>query len=153
MTDLPLRRAGAADAGAVRALTRAAYARWVPVVGREPRPMTADYDRAVVEHRIDLAEEDGHLLALIETLVRADDLLIVNVAVAPLHAGRGLGTRLLGHAERLARDANRGTVRLYTNQRMAENIALYGRRGYAFERLEIVEAVGTVVHMVKHLHR
>jgi hypothetical protein len=63
---LSLRRAVAADAQAVRALTRAAYAKWVPLIGREPLPMTADYNRAVIEHVIDLVEEDGILRALIE---------------------------------------------------------------------------------------
>jgi len=31
-----LRRAIPADAAAIRELTRAAYAKWVPVIGREP---------------------------------------------------------------------------------------------------------------------
>ena len=35
------------DAHIVRALVRSAYAKWVPVIGREPLPMVADYDRAV----------------------------------------------------------------------------------------------------------
>ena len=56
-----LRRATAADAANVRALTRAAYAKWVPVIEREPLPMTADYDLAVVEHIIDLLEVDDLL--------------------------------------------------------------------------------------------
>lgn len=46
MQALQLRRATAADAANVRALARAAYAKWVPLIGREPIPMTADYDRA-----------------------------------------------------------------------------------------------------------
>ena len=37
-----LRRAVADDAAAVRVLTREAYAKWVPVIGREPLPMRAD---------------------------------------------------------------------------------------------------------------
>jgi len=36
-----------ADASAIRALTREAYAKWVPVIGREPKPMMADYAKAV----------------------------------------------------------------------------------------------------------
>ena len=65
---LSLRRAVAADAPAVLALTRMAYAKWVPLIGREPKPMTADYERAVAEHIIDLWEEGGELLALIEMI-------------------------------------------------------------------------------------
>jgi hypothetical protein len=56
MSEMPeLRRAVAADAAAVRALTRAAYAKWVPLIGREPKPMGADYEAAVLRHCIDLA--------------------------------------------------------------------------------------------------
>ena len=52
-TGVELRRAGLGDAAAVRALTRSAYAKWVPVIGREPKPMTADYAEAVRRHAID----------------------------------------------------------------------------------------------------
>lgn len=151
MTRGTLRRAGPADAAAVRDLTRAAYARWVPVLGREPRPMGADHARAVLEHRVDLVEDGGHLLALIETVLRPDDLLIVNLAVAPARQGAGLGRHLLAHAENLARAAGRPAVRLYTNRLMAANVALYGRHGYAVERLEDTGTVGTAVHMAKVL--
>ena len=43
-------RARPEDAPAIRDLTRAAYAKWVPVIGREPKPMGADYDLAVRAH-------------------------------------------------------------------------------------------------------
>ena len=58
-----LRRAGPADAAAIAALTQAAYAKWVPVIGRKPLPMTADYHRAVVEHQIELVENSAQLAA------------------------------------------------------------------------------------------
>ena len=80
---LELRRAGPADAEAVRALTRHAYAKWVPLIGREPKPMQADYERALREHRVDLAYRDKALAGLIETIAQPDHLLIENVAVAP----------------------------------------------------------------------
>lgn len=150
--DLPLRRAGPADAGAIRMLTRAAYAKWVPMIGREPLPMTAHYDRAVLAHRIDLAEIGGTLAALIETIAEVDHLLIENLAVAPEFRGRGLGTRLLAHAEALAAEASHDTLRLYTNGRFAGNIALYRRLGYAIDREEPFLG-GTTVHMVKRLSR
>ncbi len=67
------------DAGVIRSLTRKAYSKWVPVVGREPKPMTADY-AAAVNNRIDLLYVDGKLAALIEMLPKADHLLIENVA-------------------------------------------------------------------------
>jgi hypothetical protein len=63
-----LRRAKSTDAANIRMLTRSAYEKWVALIGREPKPMTADYERAVREHIIDLYEEGNQLLALIEMI-------------------------------------------------------------------------------------
>lgn len=130
MPALQLRRATAADAANVRTLTRSAYAKWVPLIGREPIPMTADYDRAVVDHIIDLWEERGQLLALIEVVQASDHLSIENIAVRPDQQGKGLGSKLLDHAERLALSSGLNEIRLYTNAAFTSNLAFYSRRGY-----------------------
>jgi GNAT superfamily N-acetyltransferase len=146
---LPLRRAGAADAQAVLALTRIAYSQWIPLIGREPKPMTADYERAVAEHMIDLWEESGELLALIEMIPEANFLLVENIAVRPGQQGRGVGTRLLHHAEQLALSLGFDNVRLYTNSAFESNLQFYARRGYQeFQRVTV--APGSVaVHTRK----
>jgi len=145
---MTLRRAEAGDAAAVRELTRQAYAKWVPVIGREPKPMQADYDEAVRNHRIDLLHVDGKLAALIETIDEPDHLLVENVAVAPAFQRRGLGRKLMAHAERLAVSLGYREIRLYTNKLFAENVELYAGLGYRVDREETIPA-GTVVHMSK----
>src|SRR3984893_6379414 len=125
-----LRQAVASDVADIRKLTREAYAKWVPLIGREPKPMTADYAEAVRSHRIDLLHLDGVLAALIETIAEADHLLIENVAVSPAFQGRGLGRKLMAHAEQIAASAGHGETRLYTNKLFADNIALYRKFGY-----------------------
>jgi ribosomal protein S18 acetylase RimI-like enzyme len=147
---LEFRRATPAEAGAVRALTRQAYAKWVPLIGREPKPMQADYEKAVREHRIDLAYVDETMAGLIEIIAGPDHLLIENVAVAPSWQGRGIGRALMAHAERLAGAMGYAELRLYTNQRFTENIALYRKLGYRIDREETL-AVGVAVHMSKPL--
>jgi ribosomal protein S18 acetylase RimI-like enzyme len=127
---IELRRPRPDEAGAIRELTREAYAKWVPHIGREPQPMWADYEEAVKHHRFDLLEIDGVLAALIETVDEGEQLLIENVAVRPGYQGRGLGSKLMAHAEEIARSLGRRRVRLYTNKAMAENIQLYSRLGY-----------------------
>jgi GNAT superfamily N-acetyltransferase len=146
-----LRRAVAADAGAVLALTRLAYAKWVPLIGREPKPMTADYQRAVAEHIIDLWEEGGELLALIEMIPEADGLLIENIAVRPGQQGSGIGDELLRHAERLALSLGFDTIRLYTNAAFQSNLQFYARRGYLELQRETLVPGSVVVHMRKRL--
>jgi ribosomal protein S18 acetylase RimI-like enzyme len=143
-----LRTATPADAPAIRDLTRRAYARWVPVLGREPLPMTADYEAAVRRHRFDLLVSGERLLALIETRVEPQRLLIVNVAVDPALQQQGLGPRLLDHAETLARAQALPRLALYTHEKMAKNVALYQSLGYAVDRFEPI-ADGRVVHLSK----
>lgn len=145
-----LRRAVAADAAAVRALVRDAYAKWVPVIGREPKPMTANYNTAIRLNRVDLAHVEGELAGLIETIDRSDHLLIENVAVAPQQHGQGLGRALMAHAETVARAAGYRQVRLYTNQRFEANVQLYLRLGYSIDREE-EGPLGVTVYMSKSL--
>jgi GNAT superfamily N-acetyltransferase len=147
---LTLRRAVAADAPAVRALTREAYAKWVPVIGREPKPMTADFDAAIRDHRVDLLCDGERVVALIETIAEPAALMIENVAVSSVYQGRGLGRRLIAHAERLAAAMGYGEIRLYTNARFVDNVALYRRLGYAIAREEPF-CGGRVAHMSKRL--
>jgi GNAT superfamily N-acetyltransferase len=122
--------------------------KWVPLIGREPNPMTADYEILVQRHRFDLLSSEGVLAALIETVDEGEQLLIENLAVAPTFQRQGFGRFLLTHAERLAWDLGRSRIRLYTNQRFVENIRLYERLGYHVDREEDY-GVGIAIHMSK----
>jgi len=146
-----IRRGTAADVAAITALTMRAYAKWKALIGHEPLPMLADYAVAIQQHRFDLIEHGGTLVALIETDLRDDDLLIVNVAVSPDAQKRGYGRRLMVLAEQIARDAGRDTLRLYTNERFEENIRLYASLGYSQERIETRANGDRAVHMVKRM--
>lgn len=148
--DLEFRRAGPEDAAVVRALTRKAYMKWCAVIGREPLPMTADYEHAVRHHVIDLAFRDGRLVGLVEMIPRAEDLLIENVCVDPDGQGGGIGRRLVAHAEEETRRRGHQVVRLYTNKLFAANLRFYAALGYAVEREEAFKG-GTLVHFRKVL--
>lgn len=148
-----LRRAGPTDAAAVRDLVRLAYAKWIPVLGREPKPMTADYDMAVRDHTVGVLYVDGEPVALIEMTSEPDHLLVVNVAVLPKHQGRGYGRALLAHAEEIAQSFGLNELRLYTSVHLTENVRLYERVGYRIDReKEASPKLGVFVYMSKHLH-
>ena len=147
---LVIRRASSVDVADISRLTREAYAPWVARVGREPLPMTADYEAAVRDHLVDLAFWDGALCALVELVAEPDCLLIENLAVAPDHQGKGLGGTLLRHAESQARELGFGSVRLYTNRAFGSNVEFYQHHGYAIEREEPFMG-GLTVYMRKPL--
>ncbi|TPI43882.1 GNAT family N-acetyltransferase [Mesorhizobium sp. B3-1-6] len=150
VSSLEFRPAEPADAAAIKAVVREAYAKWVPAIGREPLPMRADYDKAVREHRFELAIENGCIIGLIETIARDDHIWIENVAVAPEAQGRGIGRKLLDSAERKAVEAGLRELRLLTNSAFMTNVSLYKRLGYAIDREEPFMN-GTTVYMSKSL--
>ena len=112
--------------------------------------MQADYERAVVEHTIDLLILDGALAGLVETILRPDHLWIENVAVSPDHQGKGFARRLLAHVERKAASSRRAECRLLINAAFEANIALYTRLGYVIDKREPF-LDGVTVHMSKRL--
>jgi N-acetylglutamate synthase-like GNAT family acetyltransferase len=146
-----MRRATLADAAVIRDLTRAAYAKWIPLIGREPKPMTANYERAVVDHIIDLYAENDVPVALIEAIPQPSHLLIENIAVLPTQQGKGLGDLLLNHAETIARSLHLKEVQLYTNAAFISNIEFYARRGFQEFHREPFPAGGVTIHMKKNI--
>ena len=143
------RRATASDAGTVRDITRAAYTKWVAAIGREPKPMTANYEQAVLDHVVDLLQEDGRPIALIEIIPGPSHLLIENIAVLPDRHGEGIGGVLLEHAETIARSHGVNELRLYTNAKFSTNLSFYVHRGFSEFLREPHAAGGETVHMKK----
>ena len=155
MNKRSFRRATPADAATVHDITHAAYAKWVPVIGRKPKPMTADYDKAVVTNVIDLLEEDGQPIALIEMISELSSepahLLIENIAVMPERHGEGIGSVLLARAQTTARGFGVNEMRLYFHEKFVTNHLFYARRGFVeFARVPH-PAGGEIVHMKKSI--
>jgi GNAT superfamily N-acetyltransferase len=127
---LTVRPAHPEDVPLLRGIAAAAYRRYVSRIGRQPAPMTADYDELVTAGRVWLAVDDDIAVGLMVLLPRPDHLLVDNVAVLPDAQGTGVGTSLLVLAEREAYRQGLGELRLYTNEAMTENLVYYPRRGF-----------------------
>jgi GNAT superfamily N-acetyltransferase len=137
MSDLKLRAAVPDDVQAIEALVRNAYSKYIDRIGKPPAPMTADYGRLVDEGDVWVLELDRDVAGLIILRSATDHLLISNVAVSPAYQGRGLGFKLLAHAERQARQRGFREMRLFTNELMHENLVVYGKLGWSeYDRSE-----------------
>ncbi|HYX87301.1 MAG TPA: GNAT family N-acetyltransferase [Gaiellales bacterium] len=125
-----LRRANAADGEAMHRLVEEAYAVYVGRIGRRPAPMDADHGAAIAAGRVTVIEAEGRVVGAIVLVPAEDHLLVENIAVHPSAQGRGLGRLLMDHAEEQARGLGVLELRLYTNERMVENLEWYPRLGY-----------------------
>jgi ribosomal protein S18 acetylase RimI-like enzyme len=130
MADRSIRPAERGDAAVVRDLVRMAYSKYVERIGKEPAPMLEDYGALIRAGEVWVWDEGGEVLGVLVMRSADDHLFVDNVAVAPGHQGRGLGRELLAFAEERAEREGLPEVRLYTNEKMHENLALYAKLGF-----------------------
>jgi ribosomal protein S18 acetylase RimI-like enzyme len=119
------------DLAAIQGCARAAYARYVARIGREPAPMVADFAALIATGKLHVAREQERVVGFVVCYPRGDHLHLENVAVVPVLQGRGIGSRLVAFVEGEARRRGLAAVELYTNAKMIENLAIYPRLGYA----------------------
>lgn len=144
------RRAAVEDAAAIRALLEAAYAIYVPRMGRLPVTMDGDFAAAVRDDLIWVVIDGDGLLAVLHLRQRRDHLFIDDIAVRPDRQRRGIGKRLLAFAEAEGCRRGHGEIRLFTNATMVENADLYAGLGYREYRREPVRGTD-VIYMRKSL--
>src|SRR5262249_53062188 len=129
--DQPLiRPATLDDVSRIRAIARAAYAKYVPRIGREPAPMAADYEDEVASQRVVVLDVEGRVSGYMVGWPEAGAYFIDNIGVDPESQGTGLGKRLIRHAATEAHRLGLSALRLYTNAAMTENFSLYTYLGF-----------------------
>ena len=124
---MTIRPAISADAPAVTAIAEAAYARYIPAIGRKPAPMVADFAGLIAQGLVFVTgAPDGFIVFF----PKDGAMFLENVAVHPVAAGRGLGRALIAFCEAEARRLGLPAITLYTNEKMLANQNLYPRLGY-----------------------
>jgi GNAT superfamily N-acetyltransferase len=119
------------EAGVVTACVREAYAKYVGRIGKEPAPMLADYEAAILAGEAWVLVEGVDTSGVLVMRPEKDHLFVETVAVRTDRQGSGLGRILMAFAEKTARDQGLHEIRLYTNEKMPENLPFY--RGLGFE--------------------
>ena len=130
MADRNIRQAEPGDAVEVRDLVRASYARYVGRIGKQPAPMLEDYAALIRAGEVWVLAEGGEVLGVLVIRPAEDHMGVDSVAVAPGHQGRGLGRELVAFAEEKAAEHGMPEIRLYTNEKMHENLDIYARLGF-----------------------
>ena len=148
--DLGPRRALAADVPALEALQHAAYARNRSLLGVEPLPLLVDYREIVARMEVWLFGPPRTLLGVLALEAEPGALLIWSLATAPRAQRQGVGDAMLEFAHARARELKLPALRLYTGEKLAENINWYRRRGFDTDRVEAL-ADRRIVHMSKRL--
>jgi GNAT superfamily N-acetyltransferase len=126
-----IRPASPADRAEIETIVSEAYAVYIDRIGKPPGPMLDDYGALIAAGAASVLEDgDGSIAAILVLLPKPDHLLLDNIAVRRDRQGQGLGRRLIAFAETEAWRLGHRELRLYTHEKMTENIALYTRLGF-----------------------
>ncbi|HME27019.1 MAG TPA: GNAT family N-acetyltransferase [Acetobacteraceae bacterium] len=134
----------------MRDVVHAAYAHYLPRIGKPPGPMLDDYAQRIADGQAGVLEDAGRIAGILVLEEGADGFLLDNIAVLPEYQGKGLGRTLIEFAEAEARRRGYREIRLYTHVLMTENIALYRRVGFV-ETHRVSEKGYDRVYMAKQL--
>ncbi len=129
--DTMIRMADRSDEPEIRACATHAFARYVPLIGRKPPPMTADFATQIAAGEVHVATDDqGRILGYIVFRAEKGYVLLENVGVLPDAAGQGVGKALIRFCEDTTRARGLDAVHLYTHEKMTDNISIYRSLGY-----------------------
>ena len=127
---ITIRHGVPSDLAAIQAISDAAYDVYVAAMGQKPGPMLADYGAHLADDVVLVAADSGGAVCGYAVILGLPDgFWLDNIAVDPGAQGRRIGSSLIAAAETwLGRYTD--SYRLYTNVKMAANIAWYSRAGF-----------------------
>ncbi|EHK26066.1 uncharacterized protein TRIVIDRAFT_35351 [Trichoderma virens Gv29-8] len=134
---LSIRRAKTEDVPSIQAMVNASYSKYIERIGKPPAPMVADYNELLNTSDIYILEttSDDKIVKIVGSIIlridgEADAVKVNNLVVEPAAQGRGYGRVLMDFAEDVAKEKGIGSMALFTNVKMYENIGLYAKFGY-----------------------
>jgi ribosomal protein S18 acetylase RimI-like enzyme len=135
LTDIRL--ATPADLLAVQEIVETSYAQYIPLIGRRPAPMDADYAAAIEAGQLYVL---GHpTLGCLVMFPDGDAIEIDMIAVLPAAQGQGVGRKLLDFAADHTRSKGLSKLTLYTNAKMVRNVVIYQKYGFTITHRATVD--------------
>lgn len=117
------------DADALASCIDAAYAKYKRHVPDLP-PVSEGIADDIANHVVWVAVEAGNVVAGLFLVPQDQCMKLANLAVDPLHGGKGIGRKLMAIAEREATRLGYREMRLNTHVAMPENVSLYEHWGW-----------------------
>lgn len=125
---MQIRSAEFSDLAAISRCEALAFAPFSPAMSSDK--LQQNLATQIEEGVIHVIAERAGVLGYISLWPSVGHLFIDTLAVLPERHGEGLGSQLLAFAEREAVRLRLSSLRLFTKEKMADNLGFYLRRGY-----------------------
>ena len=93
-----IRLAMTTDVPAIKLIARKSFERYVPLIGKPPAPMNANFSGHILKDTVFIAQSEkkqGSVLGYAIVLQRDGEWLLDNIAVSPEAQGRGVGSAIM----------------------------------------------------------
>lgn len=107
-----------------------AYAIYVERIGRPPAPMVADFEQALNSQSLEIICRKDIKVGFLVSCFRGDHLFVENVAIHPDYQNQGIARDVFCQLEKRCHQLGISTIKLYTNEKMTENLAYYPKLGF-----------------------
>ena len=129
-----LRPANPQDTPHLTRIAGEAYRQYIPLMGREPAPMGADYASHIADDTCFVATSGEQVAAFAVLMNKADGWWLETIATDPAQQGRGAGAALLARCEQFLQAEGASSCQLYTNEVMSGPYSWYLRSGFVETR-------------------
>lgn len=128
--NIVIRQAREDDRFNILKCVEASYEKYVGRMGKKPIPMLRDYREVIKNNTVYVLEYENQLVGVLVLINMEEYILLDNIAVAPDFQGKSLGKQLMEFAEIYTKENGKNEIRLYTNEKMYEDIQIYNHLGY-----------------------
>ena len=128
-----IRLAMTTEVPAIKLIAQKSFERYVPLIGKPPAPMNADFSVHVLKATVFIAQSEkkqDSVLGYAIVLKRDGKWCLDNIAVSPEARGRGVGSALIVACETFLQKRGVQRYHLYTNEAMEQNLTWYPEIGF-----------------------
>jgi len=143
MEEFTLRKAVIDDVDSLSVCISAAYSIYKDRIADLP-DVSDGIASSIASKSVWVAQIHDQIVGALVLVVATDHLLLENIAVHPVSAGKGIGKALIRLAESECLNHRLHEIRLSTHRDISENIQLYKHLGW-----RVVDDIGNKVYMSK----
>ena len=113
------------DVSAIKLIARKSFERYVPLIGKPPAPMNADFSVHVLKATVFIAQSEkkqGSVLGYAIILQKDEAWLLDNIAVSPEAQGGGVGSALIAACKTFLQKRGVQRYHLHTDEAMEQNL-------------------------------
>ena len=126
-----IRKAHLNDADKIKDCITDSFEKYVPLIHKEPEPMTLDYSDVIKERSVFILEEGPEVVGVIVLAEGDSSFMWLDIlGVYNKYHNKGFGKRLIEFGETVMRERGVTESRLYTNARFIRTIDIYRHLGY-----------------------